>query len=626
MYKIDVEVDSKFLRDNELINSIGTPGLLEELSKSSSFYYLEYDDVDLKPLERSNEFDIWIVTHGKLNLTYHRKEGRQHLTSLESGECFLNSRLITGDDNHWNMKAMTPCYLLQIVFTQEILEKYPNCALLFNTVINKFAFPDENIRTHHEIKRIAIIPIQPGQLHHFENFLADFIPFFDSIGKTLILNSTNLRQILGVDEETKIDFENKKNILKLIKASREYEFIIYLLTDQSVEWINFCLASADTVVFTAFKNEAAVLSEFAHSCKKIIAKRYEHLETALALLRNDTLNDPESAPKWISPLKTDKHYNVNIASKRDLGRLVRLIINRPIALVLGSGASRGITQLGIYRAMLEADIPIDVVAGCSIGSLMGGLIAQQFSWQKCSDIVTRYLETINATSLTLPILSLINHEGAFNLAKMSCGEKDIEDLPLNFLVVAVSILNTDLIVFDRGNAYKGIAASSALPGIFPPVEIDGDILVDGAIMEPLPVVQVIENYDPGFIIAIDVTTEVMIVEEPVAKSVEDEVTSLLNSLKESLFGVQEKTVSYNLMDVILRLIEVYSCRSRRHIVRNNLADVYIRPNLDGIALVLNPEDTPKVIENSYHEFKEFTKQWRIDISKKVPLFDDLIKD
>lgn len=159
-----------------------------------------------------------------------------------------------------------------------------------------------------------------------------------------------------------------------------------------------------------------------------------------------------------------------------------------IGLVLGSGAARGFAHIGVMRALQAHGIKPDIIVGTSMGALVGGCYA------------TNQLDTIEAWARSLTMRRIISYLdvriggsgliGGGRLAdqlRKSIGETTIEDLPIRFAAIATEIGTGHEVWLTRGSLSLAVRASYALPGIFPPVYLGGRWLVDGALVNPVPV-------------------------------------------------------------------------------------------------------------------------------------------
>ncbi len=181
-----------------------------------------------------------------------------------------------------------------------------------------------------------------------------------------------------------------------------------------------------------------------------------------------------------------------------------------IALVLGGGAARGFAHVGVIRALEQDKVPIDMIVGTSVGSVIGAIYA--------SDTNSFELEW-SAFTLTkddifdYAILSAITGMGPVKgdkleeFVKAKVPVANIEGLKLPFAAVATDLNRGTRVVLDRGSVAKAVRASSAIPGVFNPVDYQGRILVDGGVVDNLPI-SVAREKGADIVIAVDISENV----------------------------------------------------------------------------------------------------------------------
>jgi NTE family protein len=217
-----------------------------------------------------------------------------------------------------------------------------------------------------------------------------------------------------------------------------------------------------------------------------------------------------------------------------------------ICLVLGGGAARGLAHLGVLKVFEDAKVPIDMIAGTSLGALIGGMYASDPDASYWIGRVDQYLRSFRSRRTRLEFLQKLeapnnNHRGffsdmAFLLRKgyfwgvtatkaAFIGEKEYQDLiyplipdisleetKIPFSCVATDIRNGKRVMYTTGRLRTAISASCALPGIFPPVRDNGMALVDGGWVERVPVLCA-QDMGADIIIAVDVSSDVATFEE-----------------------------------------------------------------------------------------------------------------
>lgn len=155
-------------------------------------------------------------------------------------------------------------------------------------------------------------------------------------------------------------------------------------------------------------------------------------------------------------------------------------------LVLSGGGTRGFAHLGVIAALYEKGIQPDVIAGTSVGALVGAFVAAGKSPEEIIKIFNKGW-LFKYTNLHLPVDGLLKLNGLEEVIQKEISYKNIEDLPLPFFI-AVSNLNKGTVEYkSSGPLGKTVLASSSIPILFSPVEIDGQLYVDGGLLDNIPV-------------------------------------------------------------------------------------------------------------------------------------------
>ncbi len=184
--------------------------------------------------------------------------------------------------------------------------------------------------------------------------------------------------------------------------------------------------------------------------------------------------------------------------------------NIKVALVLGGGGSKCFAQVGVIEVLEENNIPISLIVGTSAGSAVGALYADNKDIKKTKEILFKatnkelldfsFKDTIKMfTSLSSPISGKLYEK----FIRANLHAKDFKDLKLPLVVVATDINKGQKYVIHEGNIAHAVRASSAIPAIIAPVTLNKHLLVDGGILEPVPVATA-RSFNPEMIIAVDI--------------------------------------------------------------------------------------------------------------------------
>lgn len=187
-----------------------------------------------------------------------------------------------------------------------------------------------------------------------------------------------------------------------------------------------------------------------------------------------------------------------------------------IALVLASGGSRGLAHIGAIEVLEEHGFRITSVAGASMGALVGGIYAagglDEFKeWMKTVD----RMKVFSLMDFTIGNGGFVKGEKVFDELKAIIPDKNIEDLPIPFAAVSTDILHRKEVVFDRGSLYDAIRSSISLPSIFTPNRIGDMLLVDGGVVNPIPLNRVARS-EGDTLVAVDLNAPYEEKHEPAA--------------------------------------------------------------------------------------------------------------
>ncbi|SHJ04734.1 patatin-like phospholipase family protein [Lutispora thermophila] len=173
-----------------------------------------------------------------------------------------------------------------------------------------------------------------------------------------------------------------------------------------------------------------------------------------------------------------------------------------IGLALGSGASKGLAHMGVLKILEENNIKPCCIAGSSIGAIIGALYACGIDL----DIMIKLAKNMKADLWMDPAVSkkgILTGKKAEELFRILTRNMNIEDADIPIRIVATDLTYSKRYVFDKGPLWKAIRASTSIPGIFCPVEIDDMVLVDGGVVERVPA-NIVKDMGADIIIAVDV--------------------------------------------------------------------------------------------------------------------------
>lgn len=208
--------------------------------------------------------------------------------------------------------------------------------------------------------------------------------------------------------------------------------------------------------------------------------------------------------------------------------------NKKLGFALGGGGARGIAHIGFLQAMEEAGIKPDLIAGCSMGSVVGAAYASGMPVNKIKEI----LLNLKPTDLLLPA---IRKSGMFTAKKIASlmrthvGDVSFEQMKIPFRCIATDLEEQKLVCFARGSVAEAVAASSCIPAAFAPYEVGGKLYADGGVLERVPVLQA-KEMGADVIVAVDVMANLRFLglkAEPEEKSTVKKIIDNINIFNEN---------------------------------------------------------------------------------------------
>ncbi|MGI6092975.1 MAG: patatin family protein [Veillonellaceae bacterium] len=172
-----------------------------------------------------------------------------------------------------------------------------------------------------------------------------------------------------------------------------------------------------------------------------------------------------------------------------------------IGLALGSGGLRGLAHVGVLKVLERENIPIDFIAGCSIGSMIGALYCAGHSPDTIVKLA-KHLKPRYWLDFVIPKLGIISGDKVLNTISLLTQQKKFSDLNIPLAIVATEINYGREVIFTEGDVAQAVRASTSVPGVFVPHKIGDMMLVDGAVLNPTPI-DIARSMGADVVIAVD---------------------------------------------------------------------------------------------------------------------------
>ncbi len=268
---------------------------------------------------------------------------------------------------------------------------------------------------------------------------------------------------------------------------------------------------------------------------------------------------------------------------QDASRIARRLGNLSVGLVLGGGGARAYAHLGVLKVLEEENIPVDMLAGTSMGAFIGALYILGKSTDDILRLSWESWKKLNSPlSWTLPRVAFIKEKRIRQMVHAMFGDVLIEDLPVPFFCVAGDLVSGQEVVMTHGKLYEAILATGALPAFFPPVNINNMQLVDGGVVNNVPG-DVLRKHGINVVIAVDVTPQREVHLSPIQDFAAGSIRGhWLRRLLEYGKYLKSRYGTILLPRIIMRVIAIEGLEITRN--KSSDFDVHIRPNLENFDL------------------------------------------
>jgi NTE family protein/lysophospholipid hydrolase len=439
---------------------------------------------------------MYLLVTGRLRAYVERPDGNEVVIGeVGRGEVVGEMALLIDEPRSATIRAVRDSDLLRLskeVFDR-FIEKHPvalkqiarvNLLRLRRTIL----FP----RVESTVATIAIVPA--GRDAPLSSFAESLARALGAIGPTLHLNKERCDRRPGGNLAAWLSEQELK-----------YRYVIYESDGTRSQWTRRCLRQADHVLAVGVGGSDPVLGEAEAEIQPFDWRGVGARRDLVLLHQADTYR-PHGTQSWLAARHVDGHHHMCMGISADYERLVRFLTGRAVGVVLGGGGARGMAHIGAIRAIQELGIPIDLIGGTSSGAIIAGAVAKGLDHEEMIETARRHIEGGSLLDFTLPFVSLVSGRRISRALQRTFEDLMIEDLWLSYFCVSSNLSRARMMVHRRGHLRKAIRASVSLPGILPPVLHDRELLVDGGLMNRLPVDVMRGLCNGGRVLAVNVST------------------------------------------------------------------------------------------------------------------------
>ncbi|UCG34587.1 MAG: patatin-like phospholipase family protein [Candidatus Omnitrophota bacterium] len=539
---------------------------------------------------------LYLLIQGRISAITKQAQKDIEIEHLGRGTCFGLISLFTGEPHSVTTKSLGTSFVVRVDQNnfRKFLETCPKLSFDFSRILSQRVKARTHPKTIFKTKTIAVCgPHLTGKTTYMFDLARrikkeinkkvlciEFSTTKDFALPSLINSSLsvfNLRErwqesvfghIVAADADLLlVKIEDFKNISALLHfLSENYHFILFevphQIQDSSLD--EFILSASDIhlLVFSQLKSLKNAKT-FISTLKRKYNFEPDKIKVALA----------EFAPKERLSFSDKKgalnhHIYATLSPKHEkdypgaIRRIARESAETVVGLALGSGGAYCFSHIGVLKVLEQNNIAVDVVCGSSMGALIAALWASDFSIEEIKEIANelgKQLKSFFFPRFSIPFRGFFRAKRLEKIMHRFFKDKTFYDVKRTLKIVAFDFLKKEARILQEGPLYKAVSASCAVPGIFEPVMVKKDILLDGGILNPLPT-RALLNYNVHKIIAVDITP------------------SRAEIVKE-----YQKRKQLHIFDFIFGSIETM----QRELIREaaGIADVTIHPRMEGLGWV-----------------------------------------
>lgn len=507
------------------------------------------------PLIRQGEIGnaLYVVVSGALGVFVRGSDGRTEMvTQLSAGAAVGEMSLLTGEKRSATLTAIRDTELLCLPKDafEQLSKTYPTLLQNLAAILaRRLAETTQREEAQFRPRTFAIVPLD------------------ESIPCTDLCYRLN-RSFAETNERIPVITSDARNHptewFHQVEADNDH--LIYQSDADAGPWTRLCLRQSDRILLVI---PAAQPPKDNALVKLLTGQRRKRLEIVFFHTSDE---NSVSVDAWLDLFPDVFHHHIRAGNNRDVGRLSRHFQGKAPGLVLAGGGARGFAHLGALRAIREAGIGVDILGGTSMGGIIAAGIAMDWSDEELQDRMRAAFVDANPISdYTIPRIALVRGRKVTSLLKEHFGETEIQSLWRPYFCVSSNLTTGQIMIHRRGLIWQALRASVAIPGLLPPVSFNGDVLVDGAVMNNFPA-DIMKELGRGPVIGVDVEANQSIT----AAEIEETSGPGWRTMD------QGRRDDPGIINILMRAGTVNS-EAQTKLSRHKV-DIYFSPNMEGIGL------------------------------------------
>ena len=296
-------------------------------------------------------------------------------------------------------------------------------------------------------------------------------------------------------------------------VERDYDFVLYAAEGQDMSWRQVVGRQVDRLFRVGRGDVPPPRDGLMPSTDPMQAQNL----VDLILVQKRNCPRPEGSEAWWDAAMPARLFHVRRENAEDLRRIARTLTGQSVGLVLSGGGARAYAHVGAIRALRERGVPVDFVAGVSMGAIIGAGLAMGWDGEEMDRrIKDAFVNTSPLDDIAIPLIAMTLGNKVRDRLEKHFDNVQIADLWLPFFCLSSNLTTGAYQIHRRGRLREALRASISLPGILPPATDHNDVLVDGAVMKNFPA-DIMRTAQLGPIVGVDVSGARSITAEDVAR-------------------------------------------------------------------------------------------------------------
>ncbi len=289
------------------------------------------------------------------------------------------------------------------------------------------------------------------------------------------------------------------------------DFVLYAAEYEQIGWRQIVGRQVDRLFYVGLGDAPPPADERTYAAPPLLEQQL----VDLILMQPESCTAPKGSQAWMDACPANRLFHLRQGDSAGIARMARVLVGQSVGLVLSGGGARAYAHVGAIRALHEAKVPIDFIGGTSMGAIIAAGVALGWDDEELDRRIRQaFVESNPLDDISFPIIAMTRGEKVKERLAEHFDDVEIPDLWLPFFCVSSDLTAGVYRLHRRGILRHALRASIALPGILPPLDEGGHVLVDGAVTKNFPT-DIMRSIQSGPIIGIDVAEASSITSEDV---------------------------------------------------------------------------------------------------------------